>query len=86
MLYVPTFVLTQVFLLSAALAQTTTTAPGTPAPAADSGFNPLWLLIIVALIAVAVWYFMRRRSTSSTSTSSTPGTLTGTKVYDRDKP
>ena len=86
MLYVPTFVLTHVLLISAAVAQATTTAPGTPAPTADSGFNPLWLLIIVALIAVAVWYFMRRRSTSSASTSSTTGTLTGTKVYDRDKP
>ena len=81
MMYVSTFLLTQVVLLTAALAQTTNPAPRTPAPATDTSFNPLWLLIIVALIAVAVWYFMRRRSTVSTSTPS--GTQTKTGVYDR---
>ena len=85
MLYVPTFVLTNVLLISSAVAQATTTAPGTAAPAADSGFNPLWLLIIVALIAAAVWYFMRRRSSTATPTSTTAAP-TGTRVYDRDKP
>lgn len=51
-----------------ALAQATT-APATPAPAqpvapahtAAGGTNWLWLLIVAALIAAAVWYFMRRR-------------------------
>ena len=81
MLHVSAFWLSQILLISAALAQGTTTAPGATAPAPASGFNPLWLLIIVVLIAAAVWYFMRRRSTS-TSTTSTPGT----RVYDRDKP
>jgi hypothetical protein len=38
MLHVTSFGLTQVLLISAALAQTTTTAPVTPAPAVDSGF------------------------------------------------
>ena len=83
MLHVSTFVITQVLLLSAALAQATTNAPGATAPAADSGFNPLWLLIIVALLAAAVWYFMRRRSTGASTT--TTGTPTGTRVYDSDK-
>ena len=85
MLHALAFVLTQGLLISSALAQATTTAPGTPAPAADTGFNPLWLLIIVVLIAAAVWYFMRRRSTTATTTSTT-GAPTGTRVYDRDKP
>ena len=82
MLPIATFCLTQVLLVSAALAQTTTTAPGTPAPVADTGFNPLWLLIIVALIVAAVWYFMRRRS-AHTSTTATPSK---TGVYDSKKP
>ncbi len=86
MLHVSSFVLAQVFLISSALAQTTTTAPGTPAPASDTGFNPLWLLIIVALLAAAVWYFMRRRSTNATTTAKTGAPPTGTRVYDRDKP
>ncbi len=84
MLRAPVFVLTQVLLLPVAFAQTTTTAPGTTAPATDTGFNPLWLLIVVALIAAGVWYFMRRRSASTTTTST--GVPTGTRVYDRDKP
>jgi FtsH-binding integral membrane protein len=83
MLHVTWFWLTQVLLISAALAQTTTTSPGTPTPAADAGFNPLWLLIIVALIAAAVWYFMRRRSANSTTTPT--GASPKTAVYDRDK-
>ena len=85
MLYVPTFVLTQALLISAALAQAITTAPGTAAPATESGFNPLWLLIIVALVAAAIWYFMRRRSATAGTTTTTTAP-TGTKVYDRDKP
>jgi len=81
MMYVPTFVLTQVVLISAALAQATSPAPGTTAPVADTSFNPLWLVIIVALIAAAAWYFMRRRSTASTTTST--GTPSKPGVYDR---
>ncbi len=86
MLHTATFVLTQGLLISAALAQATTTAPGTTAPASGTGFNPLWLLIIVALLAAAVWYFMRRRSTNVASTTTTGAPPTGTRVYDRDKP
>ena len=82
MLRISASLLSQVFLVSAVVAQSATTAPVTPAPAAGSGFNLLWLLIIVALIAVAVWYFMRRRSTTTTTT----GTPPKTGVYDRDKP
>jgi LPXTG-motif cell wall-anchored protein len=85
MLRICTFGLTQVLLISAALAQATTTAPGTTAPAPDTGFNPLWLLILVALVAAAAWYFMRRRSASAT-TNSAAGAPTGARVYDRDKP
>ena len=80
MMYIPTFMPTQAVLISAALAQATSPAPGT-APATETGFNPLWLLIIVALIAAAAWYFMRRRSNASTTTST--GTATKTGVYDR---
>jgi len=57
-------------IASQALAQATT-APTTPAPAQPTapapvpattgGTNWLWLLIVAALIAAAVWYFMRRR-------------------------
>ena len=60
-------------IMGQALAQATT-APTTPAPGpttapaathtADGGMNWLWLLIIAALIAAAVWYFMRRRGTA----------------------
>jgi hypothetical protein len=77
------FLLAQVVLISTAVAQSTTTAPGTAAPADDAGFNPLWLLIILALIAAAVWYFMRRRSTATSTTTAVPPQ---TRVYDRDKP
>ena len=86
MLHVSAFWLTQVLLFSAALAQGTAPAPGAtgPAPAPDSGFNPLWLLIILALIAAAVWYFMRRRSTGTTTATTTDSPLK-TGVYDRDK-
>ena len=46
------------------------TAPGTPAApgagtttdtTAGSGLNWLWIIIVLAIIAAAVWYFMRRR-------------------------
>ena len=51
------------------------TSPGTPAapgagtaPATDtaaaSGVNWLWILIVIAIIAAAIWYFMRGRRTS----------------------
>ncbi len=85
MLRICTFGLTQMLLISAALAQATTTAPGTTAPATDTGFNPLWLLILVALVAAAAWYFMRRRSANAATTAVTD-TLSGTRVYERDKP
>jgi hypothetical protein len=61
MLHIPTFLVTQVLLISAAVAQATTApgtaAPGAAAPAAESGFNPLWLLLIVALVAAAALVF-----------------------------
>jgi dipeptide/tripeptide permease len=76
--------LAQAFLIATAAAQSTTTAPGTGAPATtDTGFNPLWLLIVLALIAAAVWYFMRRRSTTASTTTTAPPQ---TGVYDRNKP
>ncbi len=57
---ITTTLVTQVLLTSAALAQATTApgtaAPGTTAPAADAGFDPLWLLLLLALAAAAVWY------------------------------
>ena len=46
------------------------TSPGTPAApgagtttdtAAGSGMNWLWIIIVLPIIAAAVWYFMRRR-------------------------
>ena len=61
-------VFTWLVIVSQALAQATT-APATPAPAqpgpatptqtASSGVTWLWLLVIAALIAAALWYFMR---------------------------
>jgi hypothetical protein len=77
------FLLAQAVLISAAVAQSTATAPDAAAPATDAGFNPLWLLIVLALIAAAVWYFMRRRSTVASTTTTVPPQ---TGVYDRDKP
>ena len=50
-----------------ALAQT---SPGTPAApgagtttdtAAGSGLNWLWIIIVLAIIAAAIWYFMKGR-------------------------
>lgn len=62
-------VLTTTLLVWSALASAQTT-PGTPAApgagtttntTADSGMNWLWIIIVLAIIAAAVWYFMRRR-------------------------
>lgn len=54
-----------------ALAQTPTT-PSTPgaaqttapttAPTTNGMDNWIWLVVVVALIAAAIWFFMRRRS------------------------
>jgi LPXTG-motif cell wall-anchored protein len=61
--------LTTILLVWSALASAQTT-PGTPAApgagtttttTADSGMNWLWIIIVLAIIAGAVWYFMRRR-------------------------
>jgi len=53
------------------------TSPGTPATpgagsgpaantAAGSGLNWLWIIVVLAVIAAAIWYFMRgRRSGTS---------------------
>jgi hypothetical protein len=54
------------FLLvsSVAYAQTTgTPAPTTPPPATDDGgwLGWLWLLVLLAIIGAAVWYFMKEK-------------------------
>ncbi len=53
-------------MLTASLAMAQTTDPATPAapvaPVADGGVGDWWwLILVVALIAVAIWYFMRKR-------------------------
>src|SRR4051794_39165280 len=65
-------VFTWLVIVSQALGQATT-APATPTPVqpgpatptqtAGSGVNGLWLLVIAALIAAALWYFMHPRGT-----------------------
>ena len=49
-------------IVSEAVAQTTT-APTTFDPA--GGMNWLWLFIVAAVIAAAIWYFMRGRGPRS---------------------
>jgi bacteriorhodopsin len=60
----------QLFVISSAMAQVTqpAPAPGTTAPggtvgttAATGGTNWLWIIIVLALVAAAIWYFTSRR-------------------------
>jgi hypothetical protein len=56
------------FVSSVAYAQTTgTPAPTTPAADSGSGLNWLWILVILAIIAAAVWYFMKKRGATTAS-------------------
>ena len=52
------------YLRAASSALATTTAPTSPAPGATSGgiADYWWLIIVLVLVAVAVWYFMRGRT------------------------
>jgi hypothetical protein len=69
-----------------ALAQTTPAAPAAP----DGGASWPWLIVLLAIIAAAAWYFLRGRSrtttTSTTGTSTTSGTAGNRpNVYDKDR-
>ena len=71
-----------------ALAQTTP-APAAPG-ATDGGASWLWLILVLAIIAAAAWYFLRGRSrtttTGTTGTSTTSGTAGNRpNVYDKDR-
>ena len=72
------------FVSSVANAQTTTTpAPTTPPPDSGSGLNWLWILVVLAIIAAAVWYFMKKRGAATASgvagvNRTATGTTTGT--------
>jgi LPXTG-motif cell wall-anchored protein len=53
--------ITMLLSTGAALAQTTAQTPS-PAPDGTGGIRDYWwLIIVVVLIAIAVWYFMRNR-------------------------
>ena len=70
------------FVSSVAYAQTTgTPAPTTPPPATDSGssLSWLWILVLLAIIAAAVWYFMKKRgATTASGVAGVTRTATGT--------
>jgi hypothetical protein len=58
------------FVSSVAYAQTTgTPAPATSPPATDDagGLGWLWLLVLLAIIGAAVWYFMKKRGATTAS-------------------
>jgi hypothetical protein len=59
------------FLLvsSVAYAQTTVTpAPATQPPAESSGgVNWLWILILLAIVAAAIWYFTKKKRGATTA-------------------
>jgi LPXTG-motif cell wall-anchored protein len=52
---------TSMLAASAALA-TTSPAPGTPAAPTGGIGDYWWLIIVLVLVAVAIWYFMRGRT------------------------
>jgi LPXTG-motif cell wall-anchored protein len=56
-----TFISILLLLGNHAVAQTTATPPAAPDATAGSDTNWLWILIVVALLAAAVWYFTRKR-------------------------
>ena len=57
------------FVSSVASAQTTVTpAPTTPPPATDSGgVSWLWILILLAIVGAAIWYFTKKRGATTAS-------------------
>ena len=62
------------FVSSVAYAQTTgTPAPATPPPATDDsgGLGWLWLLVLLAIIGAAVWYFMKKKRGATTASGVT---------------
>jgi LPXTG-motif cell wall-anchored protein len=52
--------LTTLMLAAPSLA-TTTPAPGSPAATGGIG-DYWWLIVVLVLVAVAIWYFMRART------------------------
>ncbi len=77
-----------------ALAQATPPAtsgsPAAPATTDGGGTSWLWIILVLAIIAGLVWYFMRGQSRTTTAgttgTSASSGTTTGrTNVYDTDR-
>lgn len=72
--------------LNEAVAQATPAAPAAPATT-DGGANWLWIILILALVAAAVWYFLRGwLRTTTTGTSTTSGTADDRpNVYDKDR-
>ena len=66
----------------------TTTSPAAPATADDGSVSWLWIIVLLAIVAAAIWYFTKGRSRATTT--GTTGTTTGTtasrtNVYDSDK-
>lgn len=53
-------------LLATSAALATTTAPTEPAPGATPGdiADYWWVIIVLILVAVAIWYFMRGRTST----------------------
>jgi hypothetical protein len=72
------------FVSSVAYAQTTgTPAPATSPPAAEAGdgLGWLWLLVLLAIIAAVVWYFMKKRgATTASSVAGVNRTAAGTTI------
>jgi hypothetical protein len=74
------------FVSSVAYAQTTgTPAPATPPPATDDGggLGWLWLLVLLAILGAAIWYFMKKKHGATTASDvagvnrTAAGTTTG---------
>ena len=52
-----------VLTASTALAQTTPTTPAPAPEAATGGIGDYWwLIVVVVLVALAIWYFTRKRT------------------------
>jgi hypothetical protein len=54
--------LTTLTLAASAALATTSPAPGTPAAPTGGIRDYWWLIIVLVLVAVAIWYFMRSRT------------------------